>query len=548
MKEFNLAYRKNIGERYDKDKTYLFILGEDASRSDRDAQGFMPLGGRFGYLFKNQISANEITTIAAHELGHGIWALKHTFDNDYGNIAVNTTGNLMDYTPGATHLAKWQWEIIRYPALFTDPFGSDEEGEWVNLDVAENLILLRKCSLNYVSIKTTKKSGRLNSGYKFFEYTIKSNIFLIYEKESTFDNITFTKDVIYANAYNANMYQIKISNFGVINCLSEYDRDIIYDFLVNKKDNTTLFGNESLIISDKTYTLQNIYTDVERMRATIDKSGKQITETDKLILNIPVIQWRLGWHYGSVFYYNWLVAGGDITADDNLKNWLQSWDVYKQRIDQYENYVNDNILNNPIKQTQTKEYEAINSTLDLFVENPQTNIYAMKDLLSLLDNNPNISQIKWDENRNITNFSITTIAANEDSETFSGWLAALGSVSIQHCFGGTVVENNESNAIIDISETNIYIRDGFDFSGKDQPLGKWENNIISPKKPTISAAEYMINKAINISNYITNEKMNNFRIKYGIGQDFNIYIDFSAKQLFNIILINKINHEITYQK
>ncbi|MDR2126368.1 MAG: hypothetical protein LBP63_06030, partial [Prevotellaceae bacterium] len=115
MKSFNIAYRENIGERYDKDKTYLFILGEDASRSDRDAQGFMPLGGRFGYLFKNQIPANEINTIAAHELGHGIWALKHTFDNDYGDIKVNTTNNLMDYTPNAEHLAKWQWEIIRYP-------------------------------------------------------------------------------------------------------------------------------------------------------------------------------------------------------------------------------------------------------------------------------------------------------------------------------------------------------------------------------------------------------------------------------------------------
>jgi hypothetical protein len=127
MKAFNIAYRNNTGGRYDSDKNYLFVLGEDVSRSDRDAQGFMPLGGRFGYLFKNQIPDNQINSIAAHELGHGVWALKHTFDNDYGNIAVNTTDNLMDYTPQANHLAKWQWEIIRYPALFTDPFGGDEE-------------------------------------------------------------------------------------------------------------------------------------------------------------------------------------------------------------------------------------------------------------------------------------------------------------------------------------------------------------------------------------------------------------------------------------
>jgi hypothetical protein len=46
----------------------------------------------------------------------------------------------MDYTPGATHLAKWQWEIIRYPALFTDPFGSDEEGEYTTSLLVKNII------------------------------------------------------------------------------------------------------------------------------------------------------------------------------------------------------------------------------------------------------------------------------------------------------------------------------------------------------------------------------------------------------------------------
>jgi hypothetical protein len=148
MKAFNIAYRENIGERYDSDKNYLFILGEDSSRSDRDAQGFMPLGGRFGYLFKNQIPDNQINSIAAHELGHGIWALKHTFDNDYGNIAVNTTDNLMDYTPQANHLAKWQWEIIRYPALFTDPFGGDEEGMVYSIEEIRTLFETIRTSNN----------------------------------------------------------------------------------------------------------------------------------------------------------------------------------------------------------------------------------------------------------------------------------------------------------------------------------------------------------------------------------------------------------------
>ncbi|MDR2407322.1 MAG: hypothetical protein LBE13_04310, partial [Bacteroidales bacterium] len=92
---------------------------------------------------------NKINTIAAHELGHGIWALKHTFDNDYGNIPAGTTNNIMDYTPAATHLAKWQWEIIRYPALFTDPFGGDEEGEYTSNEfLVKNIIHDILCAKN----------------------------------------------------------------------------------------------------------------------------------------------------------------------------------------------------------------------------------------------------------------------------------------------------------------------------------------------------------------------------------------------------------------
>ncbi|MDR2065459.1 MAG: hypothetical protein LBP85_07120, partial [Prevotellaceae bacterium] len=220
MKEFNIAYRNNIGSNYDKDKTYLFILGEDVSRSDRDAQGFMPLGGRFGYLFKNQISANEINTIAAHELGHGIWALKHTFDNDYGNIAVNTTGNLMDYTPGATHLAKWQWEIIRYPALFTDPFGGDEEGEW------------KKTSLIY---DANMKTGGLPQIIDYIitnKYEEFKNLFLEYYNSfnNNIDNIPC--DILLLNLFDYKI-QIDVADEAKFICSTAYEYMIRKEMMDN---------------------------------------------------------------------------------------------------------------------------------------------------------------------------------------------------------------------------------------------------------------------------------------------------------------------------
>ena len=59
----------------------------------------------------------------------------------------------------------------------------------------------------------------------------------------------------------------------------------------------------------------------------------------------------------------------------------------------------------------------------------------------------------------ITNFSNTIITANEDTNPLSGWVAAFGSVAIQHHFRGVVVKNSETEAIIDINEIIIAIRD-----------------------------------------------------------------------------------------
>jgi hypothetical protein len=94
----------------------------------------MPRGRQFGFIFKAAIdNQNAIPQVIAHELGHGCFTLKHTFDKDYGNTAKETQGatdNLMDYSANASHLAKWQWDIIQNPAVFAGLTDKDEEGMW----------------------------------------------------------------------------------------------------------------------------------------------------------------------------------------------------------------------------------------------------------------------------------------------------------------------------------------------------------------------------------------------------------------------------------
>ena len=164
----------------------------------------------------------------------------------------------------------------------------------------------------------------------------------------------------------------------------------------------------------------------------------------------------------------------------------------------------------------------------------------MKDLQALVTdiNKYGVNYvIEWDTaNRKYTNFSITTIAANEDSKSFNAWVGAFGSVSIQHCFSGKIIKNDTEETIIEIIKTTIYIRDGFDFSGDKQALGKWENNIFNPQVPSIS-------------NSLSNKELNDFRERYGIGKDFRIFLmPISTEKLFNKIIINKKINEITYQK
>jgi len=55
----------------------------------------------------------------AHELGHGLFTLQHTFDDEYGGTnSQGQTRNLMDYATGK-ELAAFQWNVLANPAVFT---------------------------------------------------------------------------------------------------------------------------------------------------------------------------------------------------------------------------------------------------------------------------------------------------------------------------------------------------------------------------------------------------------------------------------------------
>ncbi|MEL6971742.1 MAG: hypothetical protein AAFO02_16365, partial [Bacteroidota bacterium] len=56
----------------------------------------------------------DLTRTIAHELAHGAYVLKHTFEEYASELPQGTTNNLMDYASG-TRLYKWQWDLIHNP-------------------------------------------------------------------------------------------------------------------------------------------------------------------------------------------------------------------------------------------------------------------------------------------------------------------------------------------------------------------------------------------------------------------------------------------------
>jgi len=87
----------------------------------------MPINGQCGFVFLHNVSAEGVARVAAHELGHGVFRLYHTFSSDNRYILPEgTTDNLMDYN-GGTALYKYQWDYIHNPQTMLFAWAEEEE-------------------------------------------------------------------------------------------------------------------------------------------------------------------------------------------------------------------------------------------------------------------------------------------------------------------------------------------------------------------------------------------------------------------------------------
>ena len=115
--EQNAVIAKLTTNRKPKDNTYYIFLVNDGTGN----HGYMRLGGQYGFVY----SANARTI--AHELGHGIFKLKHPFKGK--NADKGKTTALMDYNEGQDFFYR-DWKQINDPKVKLYAFQKQSEGEY----------------------------------------------------------------------------------------------------------------------------------------------------------------------------------------------------------------------------------------------------------------------------------------------------------------------------------------------------------------------------------------------------------------------------------
>ena len=147
LRAYNDDQRKVIDElkkrpEYDQNDFYLFFV-DDIEKLDDDGNptrdiigGYMPVGWHFGFIYNN-----PRTAYIAHELGHGVLTMHHTFaeESETFHAPKESSDNLMDYN-GGTHLnhKQWQWAHEKHSREW---FEEEEEGEAIiNMDIMRRFI------------------------------------------------------------------------------------------------------------------------------------------------------------------------------------------------------------------------------------------------------------------------------------------------------------------------------------------------------------------------------------------------------------------------
>jgi hypothetical protein len=407
----------------------------------------------------------------------------------------------MDYTPLATHLAKWQWDLASDPGIAQGVFDRDEDvmmaansrNDHYVLEFFRSLRIHKQYNIPFSFTGHNKYSG---GGISFFSSKMSGMIWFDFENVKGLTTLSFSKDMT-QKTYNR--FIINCENLGKIICESESDRDFIFDFINGSND---VFDSTILKINNTVYSYSLIYNELERIKFNLIRSGIYVSLDDHecLILDLPLLMWSMNFRYAGIFLYNWLIGAGEIQMDNNLFTFMDQWELLKSRQQEYNTFIERN---------KNKRIEQIISIGD------KLKLYPLNDIRKYISNEEDKNGLHISASiDSLTNFSRLNILRNELIDNINNHhVASFGTFSIAYNFEG---KYNEGNNQIIVDKIFEIINDKFDFEGS-QSLGSWQNSIFAPYKPIEKFNVF----DTNMLNF-TNKTFRDFRIKTQLGVDYRI--------------------------
>lgn len=193
-----------------KNQYYMFFLDDKKVTLSKGLNGFMPLKRQFGFVFTQQ----DAGRIAAHELGHGIFGLKHPFDQYDAEETRNENHYLMSYGTG-TAFSHMDWQKLHAPGIQLYWFQGDEAGENRandGIDLMGNIITLVEYDESKIKVVgiIDKKYPYLRYGYKVYLNKDNDEIFDTYYAKIEGNKVSYVN-----NEGKTIPYSIKITNKGL---------------------------------------------------------------------------------------------------------------------------------------------------------------------------------------------------------------------------------------------------------------------------------------------------------------------------------------------
>jgi hypothetical protein len=220
-------YKEQVEYNNEKSVVFIFRKLPIASKGELNEVaklGEMPIGRQWGYLFEGGFDAHTL----AHELGHGMFDLRHTFASDACGESKQglTKSNLMDYSDGDSMVCK-QWEYMHNNAIIGKIFQDDADGELKGTSTAEqitNVIEMIRCGYSKPHAKVAFKK---DTWRWFSEKELVSNFKglydgvtydMIYVELLNEDSITLPPNVIFVD-------DVKLSKFDLGSLIIKVDKN-----------------------------------------------------------------------------------------------------------------------------------------------------------------------------------------------------------------------------------------------------------------------------------------------------------------------------------